>query len=246
MISGYKWLFLGIDEVQNKGASSIPFLLITNTMEFNIKKLRYDIDQILGHFGLERSKNCPLIQDWLSTPLDPNFVLPELLEKKREKLDLEGDVWNEEELKMHFLSIVFSYADVEIPKKIKLFYERTLSATVQDTSLSVICDAMLASPYGINTPDVPYFFLQEFKKGKKATDDAEGQMLVAMLIAQAKNVDNHPIFGSYVLGRDWFFTTLQGKNYCFSDPLDAAKREDLSKILMALKKLKDLIKKRID
>ncbi len=43
-------------------------------MSFNVKKLRYDIDQVLHHFGLERNKNCPLITDWL------DVVVPELLE----------------------------------------------------------------------------------------------------------------------------------------------------------------------
>jgi hypothetical protein len=210
-------------------------------MLFNIKKLRYDIDQVLHHFGLERNKNCPLITDWLSVVVPTDFVLPELLELKRQKLDREGDVWNEEELKMHFLSIVFSYADIEVPKKIKLFYERSLTAMVQGTALNVICDALLASPLGINTPQTPYFFLQEFKKGKKSADDAEGQMLVAMLIAQEKNADNKPIYGCYLLGKDWYFTTLHERNYCFSRSYDASDPKQLAFILFALQNLKNII-----
>ncbi|MEN9611880.1 MAG: hypothetical protein RLZZ628_2694 [Bacteroidota bacterium] len=48
---------------------------------------------------------------------------------------------------------------------------------------------------GLNTPTKPYFFMQEFKKGKKSVDDAEGQMLVAMLIAQTLNADKKPVYG---------------------------------------------------
>lgn len=98
-------------------------------------------------------------------------------------------LWNEEELKMHFISAVFLLTDVEVPQKFKLFYERPLSATVQDTALNVVVDAMLAKPYSINTPQKPYFFLQEFKKSKKTIADAEGQMLIAMLIAQQLKQD---------------------------------------------------------
>jgi hypothetical protein len=45
-------------------------------------------------------------------------------------------MWNEEELKMHFLSLIFDHADIELPDKIKLFYERPLSATVPNTPLN--------------------------------------------------------------------------------------------------------------
>ena len=127
---------------------------------FNIKKLKYDIDQVLGYFGLEAGINCEALNNWLDVVVPAQYQIPELLDEKRKRLVFEGSVWNEEELKMHFLSFVFSFANFEIPKKIKLFYERSLSGIVQDTPLSVVCDALLASPYGINTPQKPYFFLQ--------------------------------------------------------------------------------------
>lgn len=143
----------------------------------NIKKYKSDIDCILDHLGLERNTNCGLLRAFVNVPIPPNFSLPPLMEEQRELLEKEGYLWNEEELKMHFLSFVFKFSDIQAPKKIKLFYERTLAGIVQDTPLSVVCDAMLATPLGINAPRSPYFFLQEFKKGKKSQDDAEGQML---------------------------------------------------------------------
>lgn len=210
-------------------------------MEFNIKQLHYDIDQVLEHFGLTANTECPLIDDWLSLEIPREFVLPDFLEKQRKRLVKEGAVWNEEELKMHFLSFVLTFAEMEVPNKIKLFYERQMTETVQGTPLNVICDAVLATPLGINTPKSPYFFLQEFKKRKKTNDDPEGQMLVAMLIAQEKNKDGKPIYGCWVQGKDWTFTTLHEKNYCFSKTLDAAEIDELQKIIFALRKLKDLV-----
>jgi hypothetical protein len=52
-----------------------------------------------------------------------------------------------------------------------------------------------------NTPDSPYFFLQEFKKkrGENRNDkpfDPEAQMLKAMLIAQNLNNDGKIIYGA--------------------------------------------------
>ncbi len=210
-------------------------------MDFNIKQLHYDIDQVLGHFGLKVTQNCAFLSEWLTVSVPKNYTLPTLLEEQRERLGKEGAVWNEEELKMHFLSFVFKYAEMEIPEKVKLFYERIMSATVQYTPLNVICDALLASPLGINTPQSPYFFLQEFKKSRKSKDDPEGQMLVAMLIAQEKNKNGKPIYGCWVQGKDWVFTTLYEKNYCFSKTFDATELDELAKILLFLGKLKKLV-----
>jgi hypothetical protein len=44
--------------------------------------------------------------------------------------------------------------------KIKVFYKRPLSATVNDYQLAVITDCLVATPLPFNTPDTPYFFLQ--------------------------------------------------------------------------------------
>jgi hypothetical protein len=113
---------------------------------------------------------------------------------------------------------------------------------VRETEISVICDAFLASPLGINTPKKPYFFLQEFKKGKKSQDDAEGQMLIAMLIAQELNKDDNPVYGCYLQGRYWYFSTLLHDNYCLSRSFDATQPLELAQIIHILQNLKNIIK----
>jgi hypothetical protein len=208
---------------------------------FNIKKLKYDIDQVIGHFGLHIDRNSAILKNWVDVSVESSFVIPDALEGRRQKLAIEGVMWNEEELKMHFLSIVFLYCNIEVLDKIKLFYERSLSGVVQNTPLTVICDALLAAPMGYNTPKTPYFFLQEFKKGKKAQDDAEGQMLIAMLIAQTLNNNDKPIYGCYLLGKDWYFTTLYQQNYSYSKSYDATQVDELIQILHILSNLKNVI-----
>jgi hypothetical protein len=106
--------------------------------------------------------------------------------------------------------------------------------------LSVICDCLVATPL-VKAPDMPYFFLQEFKKSKGEKKDPEAQMLIAMLIAQAKNNDEKPIYGGYLIGTGWHFTTLIGKDYCVSKKYEASTKEHLLGIICALKNLKQLI-----
>ena len=63
-----------------------------------------------------------------------------------------------------------------------------------------------------------------------------------MLIAQTLNADGNTIYGCYLLGKDWYFTTLQEKNYCFSKSYDATQPNELAQILHILQNLKSVIK----
>ena len=206
----------------------------------DFKKHKYDTDLIIGTFDLVRNTKCEILQHLLDTPASGEPIDAAYLEKHRLRLDDEGDYWNEEELKMHFLSHIFFLAQLDEPKKVKLFYERPLKEEVEGQDIYVICDCMVASPFGINTPAAPYFFLQEFKKAKKP-DDPEGQMLLAMLAAQFRNANKKPVYGCWLQGRIWVFTTLHDKNYCVSRIYDATIVSDLYQIIYILRHLKQII-----
>ena len=160
-------------------------------------------------------------------------------------MESEGDFWNEEELKMHFLAHVFAIADLNVLPKMKLFYERILKDTVGGYDIFVKCDCMVATPFGINTPKSPYFFLQEFKKAKKP-DDPEGQMLLAMIAAQHQNSNQKPIYGCWLQGKNWTFTTLHDKDYCVSPTYDASVTKELHQIIYILQHLKGIILKELN
>jgi hypothetical protein len=105
---------------------------------------------------------------------------------------------------------------------------------------------MFAGQIGRNTPSHPYFFLQEWnatrlKKGKKSTNDPEGQMLAAMIASQKINNDNKPIYGAYQVGRNWIFSILSGKEYHISRQFDVSNQDDLKSSIFNLKRIKDLV-----
>jgi hypothetical protein len=100
---------------------------------------------------------------------------------------------------------------------------------------------MVASPKNSGRPNAPYFFLQEFKRSKADDNDPEGQMLAAMILAQELNKDGKPLYGCWLQGRIWYFTVLNGNEYCVSKLFDASDAEDLLRIVFILRKLKDLI-----
>jgi hypothetical protein len=97
----------------------------------------------------------------------------------------------------------------------------------------------VATPTSFNRPKNPYFFLQEFKKEKAMIKTPEAQMLAAMLIAQQQNNNQQPLYGSFVIGAHWHFTTLVEKQYCLSRSFDATNYKDLKQIVFILRKIKD-------
>jgi hypothetical protein len=62
-----------------------------------------------------------------------------------------------------------------------------------------------------------------------------------MLIAQHKNANEKPIYGCYIQGKFWVFTTLHDKNYCVSRAYDATQQADLYQIIFILRQLKHII-----
>ncbi len=204
------------------------------------KFLKYDANHLIGVHSLKRGIKCDILNHLTHAKgsIEPKYI--DFLEENREALELRGDYWNEEELKMLFLADIFKYAQLREENKVDIFYERKLSWVYSGKPESVTCDCLLAKPFGVYAPDVPYFFLQEFKK-QKQNEDAEGQMLLAMLISQHKNANGKPIYGCYIQGKFWVFTTLHDKNYCVSRAYDATQQADLYQIIFILRQLKHII-----
>ena len=205
-----------------------------------IKNLNFDLLEIVKHFDLSHNENCEHLFMWLQANYELDDFEQRILNDLYDEVSVSGEYMNEEEIKAKMVSLIFYASKVTEPKKIGLFYERAISGTVKNLSLSVICDCLIAMPR-VNAPDVPYFFLQEFKKAKGEKKDPEAQMLIAMILAQHKNNDNKPIYGGYLLGTGWHFSTLIGNDYCISRRFEASKKDDLAQIIYIIRKLKALI-----
>ena len=221
---------------------------IENANADNLKRLNhYDVFEVIDTFNIEKNLGCKVLNDWMTVEGILSTTENELVTQAREKLELKWDEWNEEELKMHFISLIFFVAKIEIPKLISTFYERRFVGKVDEINISLVVDCMVASTTNSGLPKSPYFFLQTAPskpslEGKEKNDNnPEGQMLAAMILAQEKNKDDKPLYGSWIQGRFWYFTVLTGNDYCVSKPFDATDNDALLKIVFILRKLKDLI-----
>ena len=206
-----------------------------------VPKMALNTDIILDAFQLIKHTGNKPLNHWLTATGELTDWQKTLLAIVYQKSLNRIGGWNEEELKMKLVSFIFLIADIDIDGQLATFFERPLSATINKKNLTIICDCFVATPLGFNTPRSPYFFLQEFKKGKGDQADPEGQMLGAMLIAQLRNNDGKPIYGAWLTGSIWFFTILQDKNYYMSTSFDASNETELLQIVFILRKLKDLI-----
>lgn len=206
-----------------------------------IQKLPNDTDILLDAFQIEKIYDGSLMAEWVTAKGELTELQAKLLEDVYQSSFRRVSGWNEEEIKMKLISFLFYIADLEEEGKIGLFFERDLTADIDHKRLFVTCDCLVASPLGLSSPRIPYFFLQEFKKRKRSQNDPEGQMLAAMLIAQHQNNDGKPVYGAWLTGSFWEFAILLGKTYYSSYSYNSVERQDMLQIVFILRKLKELI-----
>ena len=209
-------------------------------MEKNIK-LSTDTDVLIDAFGIEKMYGGDLIDNWINATGELTDNQAAILDDVHRQSFKKVGGWNEEEVKMKLISFLFYIADFEEEGKIATFFERDLSADIDHKRLSVTCDCLVASPLGLSSPKLPYFFLQEFKRRKRTQNDPEGQMLAAMLIAQYQNKDDKPVYGAWITGSFWEFAILKDKTYYSSYTFNSVEWQDLLQIVFILRKLKELI-----
>ena len=206
------------------------------------EKLAVDVNVLLSHFNLVYIKQPDsVLAPWLTATGSLDLVATTILGELEDILPISVNDWLEEDLKMKAISLIMFLAHIDEAQKIGVFYERALQWKTPEFMLSVVSDCMAASVRGRSGAGTPYFFLQKFKKSKGDKSDPEAQMLAAMLIAQHHNNNDKPLYGAYVMGRNWYFAKLYGKNYAISKAYDMTNRDILHQIVFILRKVKEII-----
>jgi hypothetical protein len=211
------------------------------------KVKQYKEDELIDLFNLQRlvgNDEHPLMQEWTNTTATLHSGEQYLFDSITKNLARKIRSWNEETLKMNFIAFVLKLGHLEETERYKTFYESVLEATVEEHFLKVRADMMVASGV-LETPKVPYFYFQEYKKLKDPKGDVTAQLLEAFLISQEKNQNNKPLYGCTVLGRDWEFYIMQQKTYCISKAYDCTDNEDLMQIIAILRKFTEILETRL-
>jgi len=184
-----------------------------------------------------------LLDNWLkTTPTQLNELEEAFLEELLTLAVRKIDFWNEESLKMNFvaplLQLFVKFNDTQF--RYESFFDKEISATVENIYLQTEVDFMLAKGVG-DIVKTPYFHFQEYKRSKKSPPEPMAQLIEAFLIAQEKNKNGKPLYGLTITGRNWQFVVMEGKKYAVSFTYDATNKEDLMKIIAVLRKFKVIL-----
>jgi hypothetical protein len=202
----------------------------------------WTLDKMDEAFGLLFVDTLPSLTSLLDFEYEANEVEKNFLNKLSYKYRaLGGENWNEVELENKVISPLIVFSDIE-NKAFSYFLERDLKGTIGEYNLSGRVDGMIAT--GFRNPKLPFFCISEYKKAQDPNGDPEGQALIAMLVAQLLNGNKKPVYGCYIVGRQWVFITLEDKKYAFSEAL-TVDNDDIFEIYRILKSLKWHIEQRI-
>ncbi len=197
-------------------------------------------DGLEESFGLRQIKAIASLESWLaqSAQFETDAFEKQTLARLRDSLNAKADDWNEIELSEYFIGPVLSLVNFNTDD-FSIFSEREISGIVGDYEIFGAPDAMIAK--GRRKPKLPYFCFHEYKREFEPKGDPAAQALAAMLVAQEMNGHRLPVYGMYVAGRNWYFMTLQEKEYAISPPFVAVLEDHLIQIMRILKALKAIV-----
>jgi hypothetical protein len=213
------------------------------------KKIKqYKEVELIKLFDLKRlvgNQAHPLLDEWLTceTMLNSNeqYLFDIILTDAKEKID----GWHEEDLKMRFIAFILQIANLSNDEKqYQPYFERVVEATIGEHFLKVKTDFMVAKGI-LDTPEVPYFHFQEWKRHRDPNGDPVAQLLEALLCAQHINNNGKPLYGCTISGKYWEFFVLTEKTYCISDGYDSTKPHELLQIIAILRKFKEILETKL-
>lgn len=194
----------------------------------------WTLEKIEDEFNVIQVDELPMLKTWCSFEYEiSEFERTYLLRLQKNYL-LGGDEWNEIELENKFISPLFVFAEID-NKKFAYFLERELKVAINNYELLGKVDGMIAS--GFRSPKKPFFCMNEYKRQTEPYGDPKGQVLIAMIAAQAINNHQQPIFGCYIIGKLWHFVVLSGNEYAISTSYTCDTNDifDIYRIIKGLK-----------
>ena len=191
----------------------------------------------------ENLENETIFDEWLNNNIVVSDEIEDFLMKLLKKNIKLIFSYNEDDLKVYFLIPIFNKVDFfSFKDNIRAFYENILTYKTDKFIFNGRVDFMFAK--GLKRAKKPYFFIQEFKKGKNPTDP-EPQLLAEMISAVELN-KTKSMRGAFIIGGNWYFVILEklGKDkyqYFVSKAFDSTKIDDLKGIYKNLQFVKNEI-----
>ncbi len=208
------------------------------------KKIYWTEGMVCAEFGLQNISEGESLNllSWLDAETEFSEYETSNLNEMLSLASRNINFWNEEELKMWFISDIVKMAHYNSDANFRPYFDREIAAKVQNFDLKVKVDFLIAKGVG-DYVQKPYFCFHEYKRENKYHDDPVAQVLLAMLVAKTINESEKPFYGAYVIGRNWFFLVLENEKYAISPAFDSTQKEKIKQIIAILRKFKEILRK---
>jgi hypothetical protein len=203
---------------------------------------------ILEQFvNIEKAINHSKFTEWFAYTYESSFEDIAFFERLIvENIDLISD-YNEEDLKVNMIVPLLNRVKFKsFENNFRAFYELPMEYRAEKFIFNGTTDFLVSK--GLIKSQKPYFFIQEFKKGRN-NSDPEPQLLAELSSAIELNNESE-IKGAYIVGAIWNFVVLEkiGQEkyqYFVSQNFDSTKITDIQDIYKHLLFIKDDIIKKI-
>ena len=223
---------LKIEKLQQE--ERIPSFAFSKIKDSDLKKL------VKLDFNLDKT----IFNNWFNSEIKISKEITNFLEKLLNKTSDLIPYYDEEDLKVHFLTPLFLHIDfTSFEKKFRDFYHEQITYKTDKFIFNGKVDFVLAK--GLIESEEPYFFIQEFKRGEEFLNPRP--QLLAELIAGLELSNLSEIKGAFIVGSNWNFVILEklGKNnykYFISEQFNSTKIDELLQIYKNLLFIKKEIK----
>lgn len=144
----------------------------------------------------------PWFSDQPALKEDDIHFLTELLKKEFNFIR----IYNEEDLKVKFIAPILNRIDFrDLAREIRDFYEEKITYKTDQFIFTGTTDFLISK--GLEYSEEPYFFIQEFKRGKESSYP-EAQLL-SELIAGIELSSCTAMKGAYIVGAIWNFVIVE-------------------------------------
>jgi hypothetical protein len=208
---------------------------------FSKIKMR-DLESILT---ISRKIDHNIFKEWFDSEVEisdktDNF-LENLLNREKDYIP----IYDEEDLKMRFLSPFLIHIDFRV-NGFRDFYHEQITYKTDKFILNGKADFVFAN--GFENSEKPYFFIQEFKRAEEFSNPRP--QLLAEMVAGLEISEVQTFRGAYIIGAIWNFVILEkiGENsyqYFVSENFDSSKIEDLKAIYRNLVFVKNEVMEKI-
>ncbi|RKZ66701.1 MAG: hypothetical protein DRQ99_08895 [Candidatus Parabeggiatoa sp. nov. 3] len=226
------FLVKGFAMIKEDIKEDIPVYYFSKIKDYELRKL----------VNIKQKFSNNIFDNWFNNPIITESEIQFLTELLNKEFNFIR-IYKEEDLKVKFIAPILNQIDFrDINKEIRDFYDEKITYQTNEFIFTGTTDFLISK--GLEYSEKPYFFIQEFKKGKESSYP-ESQLL-AELIAGVELNNFKTIKGAYIVGAIWNFVILEKLaedkyQFFISINFDSTKIEELKGIYKNLLFIKDEI-----